>query len=295
MLAPQARRVQAWHTALYNTADSSATDEDKPPVYEEPVPNDGYSYIPYVAVIDGVYTEMEYADPPRIIVGVKTSWTWSKKRIFILVAFLLVLFGGITCAIIFPMGLVLKPSGGNSPELADFAVTSASTTSTTTSFSSSTTTSTSSTSISTSTSTPVPMYFKLWGAGGAGGSANSVCSLGNVGAGGGFLYFKSNSNIIPSGTLLNIYIGGGGNVPLGGFDGGGKGGYMGGGGGGSTRILINTSILLAVVGAGGGGSPYGTGGGLFNLGLMVIKTLVPLVQVVFMVMVLKMLVVVSPV
>ena len=90
-------RRKAWDTALYNT-DSST--EDKPPAYDEV--NDD-------ADAEGVYTEMDYEEPVPIIV--KTSW-WSKKRIFIFVALLLVLFGGITCAIIFPMGLVLKSGGG---------------------------------------------------------------------------------------------------------------------------------------------------------------------------------------
>ena len=92
--ARPSKRVQAWDTILYST---DSTTEDKPPAYEEAVPNDGY------VAVDGVYTEMEYADPPRIIV--RTSWL-SKKHIFVLVAFLLVLLGGITCAVIFPMGLL---------------------------------------------------------------------------------------------------------------------------------------------------------------------------------------------
>ena len=87
--------VEAWNTALYNM-DSST--ENNPPNYEEAVPNDGY----YVAV-DGVYTEMDYHEEPVP----RTSW-WSKKRVIMLVTFLLVLFVGITCSIIFPMGLVLK-------------------------------------------------------------------------------------------------------------------------------------------------------------------------------------------
>ena len=64
---------------------------------------------------------------------------------------LLVLFGGITCAIIFPMGLVLK-SGGNNP-LVDSAVNSTSTSTSTTTSSSSSTSSSTTTSSSTSTST----------------------------------------------------------------------------------------------------------------------------------------------
>ena len=111
---------------MYNT-DSST--EDKPPAYEEV--NDDVG-------VENVYNEMEYAEAPAIIV--KKS-LWSKKRIIILVAFLLVLFGGITCAIIFPMGLVLK-SGGNNP-LADSASSTSTTTSTSTT---STTTSSSATS-----------------------------------------------------------------------------------------------------------------------------------------------------
>ena len=79
------------------------------PAYEEAVPNDGY------VAVDGVYTEMEYDDSTR---SMNTSW-WSRKRIVILVLFLLVRLGGITCAVIFPMGLVLN-SGGSNP-LADSA------------------------------------------------------------------------------------------------------------------------------------------------------------------------------
>ena len=111
------RRVQAWDTTLYNTNESST--EEKPPAYDEV--NDD-------ADAEGVYTEMDYEEPVPIIV--KTSW-WSKKRIYIFVALLLVLFGSITCAVVFPMGLVLK--SGDSNPLADLAVTSTFTTMTTTS------------------------------------------------------------------------------------------------------------------------------------------------------------------
>ena len=60
--------------------------------------------------VENVYNEMEYAEPARIIV--KTS-RWSRKRIIILVAFLLVLFGGrhnVCCY--FSNGVSFKFGGG---------------------------------------------------------------------------------------------------------------------------------------------------------------------------------------
>ena len=106
--------------------------------------------------VENVYTEMEYAEAHAIIV--KKSW-WPKiLHIIILEAFLLMLFGGIACAIVFSTNLVLK-SGVNNP-LADVAVTSTSTTtitsfSTTTSSSSSTSTPLSSTTSTTTSTTTI--------------------------------------------------------------------------------------------------------------------------------------------
>ena len=232
------RRVLAWDTALHNP---DSTTEDKPPAYEEPVPiNDGY------VAVDGVYTEMEYADPPRIIVGVKTLW-WSKKRIIILVAFLLVLLGGISCAVIFPMGLVLK-SGGNNP-LEDSALKSTSTsistsTSTTSSTTTSSTTSTSSTAsakvdliidppylgkknlifrtdgdlnfgnASSYTMVPIVSFsatIKMWGAGGGPGGSHLVIYPPTIyigfGGGGGF---SAGTYTFQANSSYQIYIGRGG-------------------------------------------------------------------------------------
>ena len=188
------RRVQAWDTALYNT-DSST--EDKPPTYEEAVPNDGY------VAVDGVYTEMEYADPPRIIV--RKSWWSSKKRIIILVLFLLVLLGGITFAVIF---FGLKSGGSNLLE--DGAVvstfTSTTSTSTTTSTFTSTTSTSTTTSTFTSTSTSPSVEYLIVAGGGAGGGG---CQGGGGGAGG----FRTNvagslsgTGAVPEGQM-NVVIG----------------------------------------------------------------------------------------
>ena len=131
--------VVAWDKNDYTTdkeTTETETEDAKPPaVYDEIKDVED----------DGTYAELEYYTETTV----KKS-CWSKKRMIILVLILLFLFAGITCAVVFPMGLVLK-SGGNNP-LAETTTTSSTTTSTSTSSSTTTSTSTSS-STTTSTST----------------------------------------------------------------------------------------------------------------------------------------------
>lgn len=120
--------------------------------------------------------------------------------------------------------------------------------------------------------------YKLWGAGGGGGGKDWP-GVGGNGAGGGFV---SGTVDIEPGSLIEIFVGQGGNRgvtgsgvaggaggnTLSGF-GGGTGGYAGGagssgsggGGGGATLLLVN-GLIRAVAGGGGAGGGGGNRGPL---------------------------------
>lgn len=131
------------------------------------------------------------------------------------------------------------------------------------------------------------LYYKMWGAGGGAGGADS--QIGGNGAGGGFVEGALPLSPIP-GQLIEIFVGGGGGngisgsnsvggvngKSLTGFSGGpggnsGPGGWSGsgGGGGGASVIRINGEVRI-VAGAGGGGGGGGnhsrgiSAGGTFN-------------------------------
>jgi hypothetical protein len=118
--------------------------------------------------------------------------------------------------------------------------------------------------------------YKLWGAGGGGGGRDGYGDGGN-GAGGGFI---SGTVDIGPGSLIEIYVGQGGNhgttgggasggaggETLSGF-GGGTGGHAGGagssgsgGGGGGATVLLVDGLICAVAGGGGGGGGGGNRG-----------------------------------
>lgn len=108
---------------------------------------------------------------------------------------------------------------------------------------------------------------ELWGA--SGGEDPISNNSGSRGGKGG--YISAEVNIV-SGNTLNIYVGGKGEFPMGGYNGGGNGGnsggFKGGGGGGATDIRyngVNLSDRILVAGGGGGADDYnigGTSGGL---------------------------------
>lgn len=116
--------------------------------------------------------------------------------------------------------------------------------------------------------------FKLWGAGGASGGADS--HIGAAGAGGGFV--SGNMWVFP-GQLIEVYVGQGGGIGTSGTNGGGgtngksatnysggaggnagPSGWSGGGGGGGGATLIKIDgVLRAIAGGGGGGGGGGNG------------------------------------
>jgi PKD-like domain/Secretion system C-terminal sorting domain/Glycine rich protein len=93
---------------------------------------------------------------------------------------------------------------------------------------------------------------EAYGAQGGNGAIGGNASSGGVGALGG--YAKGTLTVTP-GQVLNIFVGGAGTAPTGGFNGGGNGGAQNaGGGGGATDVRIGgTAAINRVITAGGGG------------------------------------------
>jgi hypothetical protein len=93
------------------------------------------------------------------------------------------------------------------------------------------------------------------GGNGALGSPNSQGGSGGLGA------YASGTLAVTPGQILNIYVGGAGTAPTGGFNGGGNGGNANaGGGGGATDVRIGgtaASNRVLVAGGGGGGGRGG--------------------------------------
>jgi hypothetical protein len=102
-----------------------------------------------------------------------------------------------------------------------------------------------------------------YGAEGGDGAQGDNTSTGGLG---GFGSMSSGVLAVTPGDVLNIYVGGAGSAPVGGFNGGANGGSdNAGGGGGATDIRLNSTSASArvIVGAGGGGGGRGgceTGG-----------------------------------
>lgn len=117
------------------------------------------------------------------------------------------------------------------------------------------------------------LFVQVWGAqGGSGANGNSNSGPVSGGAGGLGGYSEGTLAVTP-GDVLNIFVGGQGATPTGGFNGGANGGSQNaGGGGGATDIRVGgTSEANRVIVAGGGGGgarggcegsqgPAGTGG-----------------------------------
>jgi len=93
---------------------------------------------------------------------------------------------------------------------------------------------------------------QAWGAEGGAGTTGGNGATGGPGGLGG--YATGVLNVVP-GDVLNMFIGGLGSAPAGGFNGGGNGGSQNaGGGGGATDVRINgTSEANRIIVAGGGG------------------------------------------
>lgn len=96
---------------------------------------------------------------------------------------------------------------------------------------------------------------------GAQGSAGSVGGNSNAGGAGGTGGYASGKLTVPAGTVLNVFVGGQGTIPTGGFNGGADGGAQNaGGGGGATDIRLSGTALtdrILVAGGGGGGGRGG--------------------------------------
>ena len=96
--------------------------------------------------------------------------------------------------------------------------------------------------------------------GAQGGTGASGGNISTGGAGGLGSKVIAVSNNLTAGSVLNIFVGGAGATPVGGFNGGGNGGSQNaGGGGGATDIRLNavTAISRILVAAGGGGGGRG--------------------------------------
>lgn len=99
---------------------------------------------------------------------------------------------------------------------------------------------------------------EAWGAEGGSGATGGNSSTGGFGALGGYVSGKIAVN---QGDVINIFVGGQGATPTGGFNGGGNGGTQNaGGGGGATDIRVGgtaESDRIMVAGGGGGGGRGG--------------------------------------
>ncbi|MCA6365332.1 MAG: T9SS type A sorting domain-containing protein [Bacteroidetes bacterium] len=99
------------------------------------------------------------------------------------------------------------------------------------------------------------VFIQTWGAQGAAG-ANGNSNLGPVvGGGGGLGGYAEGWLAVTPGDVLNIFVGGQGSTPAGGFNGGANGGSQNaGGGGGATDVRVGgTAEANRVITAGGGG------------------------------------------
>lgn len=96
---------------------------------------------------------------------------------------------------------------------------------------------------------------EAWGGQGADGATGGQATLGGTGGLGG--YAEGTLNVVP-GQVLNIFVGGQGSGPAGGYNGGGAGGGMSaGGGGGASDVrvggILSTDRVIVAGGGGGGG------------------------------------------
>lgn len=97
-------------------------------------------------------------------------------------------------------------------------------------------------------------------AGASGSNGQASTSPAGIGANGAFVVGTLS---VTAGNVLNIFVGGTGSIPIGGFNGGGAGSTSAGGGGGASDVRLNgTSLSDRVLVAGGGGG--GGNGGCFG-------------------------------
>lgn len=98
------------------------------------------------------------------------------------------------------------------------------------------------------------IYIQCW-AGQGGTGADGGSSSGNTAGGTGGLGAYAEGYLVAGNQLLNIFVGGQGTTPSGGFNGGGNGGSQnaGGGGGASDVRLTGTAEVDRIITAGGGG------------------------------------------
>lgn len=96
------------------------------------------------------------------------------------------------------------------------------------------------------------VYVHCWGAQGGNGAQGDGTSPGGNGASGGY---AEGWLMVNQGDILNVFVGGQGATPAGGFNGGGNGGSANaGGGGGASDVRLNgTAEANRVITAGGGG------------------------------------------
>jgi len=102
------------------------------------------------------------------------------------------------------------------------------------------------------------IVIETWGAEGGAGATGGNSSTGGIGGLGGY---ASGTMAVTPGDVLNVFVGGQGATPTGGFNGGGNGGSTNaGGGGGATDIRVGgtaESDRVLVAGGGGGGGRAG--------------------------------------
>lgn len=112
------------------------------------------------------------------------------------------------------------------------------------------------------------VFVQTWGAqGGSGANGASTSTLTQVGGAGGLGGYAEGWLLVNPGDVLNIFVGGQGATPTGGFNGGANGGSQnaGGGGGASDVRVGGTAEADRVITAGGGGGG-GRGGCESSLG-----------------------------
>ena len=104
------------------------------------------------------------------------------------------------------------------------------------------------------------VQLNVYGAQGASGAAGGNSAQGGAGGLGGF---ATGTLAVTPGQVLNIFVGGQGATPTGGFNGGGNGGTQnaGGGGGASDVRVGGTGDVDRIIVAGGGGGGGRGGGG----------------------------------
>lgn len=114
------------------------------------------------------------------------------------------------------------------------------------------------------------LFLQTWGAQGGDGAAGNSGAGPTAGGSGGLGGYAEGWLLVNQGDVLNIFVGGQGATPTGGFNGGGNGGSQNaGGGGGASDIRINgtaESDRIITAGGGGGGGRGGCESGTTIVG-----------------------------